>query len=562
MRGWFFLFLLLAAILRVSCLGTNPAGVFHDEAEKGYSALSVLKIGGVLDFVPRPGAATWPVFHPFPLFVNVWGSTTSMIYQYAAAPFVAVGGLNAWTLRLPAALAGTLTVALAFFLALALTGSRAVALWAMLLLAVSPWHLMFSRWAQQGIFVPLLVSTALVLLFRALNDSRRRIEWMGGAVAFGLAFYAYSGAQPFLLLFWCWLAVVWRRELLARRKMVLAAAAVLALTLLPTFYSMLRGGGAGMGRFNTLSVFKAADEAGNLLPLAARALLFIKNYLSHFSPQFLFFTGDALPRHGLPGFGVMLHVEAVFLIAGILRATHRRAPGDLVLLGWFLLFPFSAALTREGIPHALRTLHAVPCPQILSAVGAAAITDWLRAGRRPVLAAFPGALVCLNALAIVFSLFLVFPRWSAPWFEAGIGEALHLTRGAGRTVVISGGAQDGGNLPFYYELYYYHAVADPRALLKAGTPLNANPVLLPPGTDPADALSLLPGALVVSALDFRNGYAAVARGQGWTARPVLFKPSLTHPEPAEALWVIFTKPPRPVPGAPANPASGGDTARP
>ena len=475
MRGWFLFLLLIALLFRFLFLGTNPAGVFHDEAEKGYSAYCVLKIGGTLDFTQQA-----LMFHPIPLFVNVWGSTTSMIYQYAAVPFIATGGLNAWTLRLPAAIVGTLTVILTFFLARKLTGDTRIGLWAMGLLACAPWHVVFSRWAQQGIFVPLLVSAALILLLQRYRDTENcninghplclcaSVVKTGflAPILFGLAFYAYSVCATISVIVsgagWrssgdvtCWRT---KKEPCWRWVM-------LALVLTPTFYVMLRGGGSGMGRFNTLSVLKATDENGLLLPLSIRAFIFVKNYLSHFSPQFLFFTGDALQRHGLPGFGVMLHIEMLFLIAGIYRAYRRKSPGDLLLLGWFLLMPFSAALTREGIPHALRTLHAIPCPQILSAIGAVELLDWLRGKNRPVLAKALVALTGLNALAVAFSLFFLFPRASAPWFEAGIGEAIK-TAGAARLVVLSGGVQNGGNLPYYYELYHYHKKNRPGSVVQ------------------------------------------------------------------------------------------------
>jgi len=103
--------------VRLALLGSNPAGVFHDEAEKGFSAKSLLEIGGIIDFT-QPLTATSVTQGPsnafawkrMPLFVNVWGSYTSTLYQWAAVPFVALAGLNAWSVRLPAALAGSLNV--------------------------------------------------------------------------------------------------------------------------------------------------------------------------------------------------------------------------------------------------------------------------------------------------------------------------------------------------------------------------------------------------------------------------------------------------------------------
>lgn len=501
--------LVVAALLRFTALGSNPAGVFHDEAEKGYSAWCLTQVGGTLQFTnlkPNAEGVPVPTLHRWPLFVDVWGSLTSMVYQYAAAPFVGLFGLSAWTTRLPAAIIGTLTVLLAFFLARGLTGQSRVAIWAMALMTFSPWHLVFSRWAQQGIFVPFFVTAGILFLLRS---ERLRTVWMlPAALCFGLAFYSYSGAQPFLLLFLPYVALLWRRELARNWKISLCAAALLLILVSPTLYATFGRGGAGMGRLTAVSVF-SLDA-----PPLAKALLLLKNYFSHFSPQFLFLTGDALPRHGFPWFGEMLHVEIPFLIAGIYTAAKRRTKGDLLLIGWFVLFPVGAAITNEGIPHALRTLNALPCPQILSAIGAVEVLNWIRQkwGRNARLALL--SLCVADAALLVFVLFARFPAWSGFVFEEGLESAIHSARQAGtRDYVLYVSAEAG--YPMIPELFYFHERTSPQELLTRGSeashirflpadpPLSEVPSLLRPGdtllasprmmsSPPADSLRVHP----------------------------------------------------------------------
>ena len=568
--------------MRFLFLGSNPAGVFRDEAEKGYSSYCLLKVGGVFDFAPPPGAALQPgaphapLLRPWPLFVNVWGSTTSTIYQYSALPFVAAGGLNAWTIRLPSAIVGTLTVLLVFLLARTLSGRGDVAAWAAAFTTFSPWHVVFSRWALQGIFVPFFVCGGLLALLGSLeaapqgaapqeaaSPSRRAGKGRAAglltlsALCFGLAFYSYAGAQPFLLLFWPLAALVWRKPLLAQWKACLWALPVFALILVPTLLATFGGGGAGMGRFSALSVF------GMDAPFASRLLLFLRNYLSHFSPQFLFLTGDTLPRHGFPGFGVMLHVEAVFLIAGIytalrgakasgVKANDAKADGHVAayrfLLGWFLLFPLSAALTNEGIPHALRTLHAVPCPQILSAIGAVAVLDWLRKrwgvwARRAAV-----ALVGLDAAALVFVLFLVYPRWSAESFEYGIREGIEMAWGKqtgpapeprGNLHVLTGGM-----LVPVAELYCFHLAVAPEDILAHGYDGLPFRTYLPSAAPESVLLQVRPGDALLMASGAYPGFAPALRQGGFSqnggfrSRPILLPKGFLRNEPSEILRLV------------------------
>src|SRR5690606_12913445 len=124
--------------------------------EKGLNAWFMLESG--VDASGRP----WPVF------IEVFGVTTSAIYQYATLPFLIFPGLNEWTVRLPAATAGVTTVLVTWMLARRVWGWQAAA-WAAGLLAISPWHVPLSRWAQQGVFLPLLFVLAAWALARFLG---------------------------------------------------------------------------------------------------------------------------------------------------------------------------------------------------------------------------------------------------------------------------------------------------------------------------------------------------------------------------------------------------------
>ncbi len=505
---------LLALLARLVALDRVPAGFFHDEAEKAYSAFSVARVGGVFDFtklrplsLTGPGAnVAQPALSPAPLFVNVWGSYTSMAYQYCALPFLSAAGLEVWAARLPAALAGALTVLVAFGLAIRFTRRTRCAVWAVFFLVVSPWHLVFSRWAAQGILVPLSLGLAVWALWGAFQKGRvRQGPLLVSAVCFPVAFYCYSGAEPFLLAFWALLVWIWRREIGRHARALVPAALVFLILLVPTLLALLGGSGEGMGRFNRLSVW------GMDAPLTLRALVFLKNYLAHFSPQFLFFSGDANPRHAVGGFGQMLWVEAPLLVAGLLRVCKRvrnpRARVERVLLGWFLLAPLSAALTNEGIPHALRTLHGLPAPQILCALGVLDLGGWVRRrwGSGKWLARGGAFIWGLNAVIFLAAFFILYPVQSAPVFEYGLGRALTAFREKGNVP-----QEEPGNslnrrlyyllddqLPFAWELVAFHLRVPPEQIREKGmaalpvTPLDLrtiDPLTLLRKLNPGDSL--------------------------------------------------------------------------
>lgn len=370
--------LLLAIILlggfalRAWDLSGNPPGMFRDELEKGYTALELWKTG-------RHAAITaeGPAVSRFlPVFIDVFGDKTSAIYQYAAAPFAGTLGLSRATTRLPAALVGTATILLAWCLARRWHGDM-MGLLAATTMAVLPGAVIFSRWAQQGVFLPLLVLGGWALWWRAMherNAARPLAYAVAAGLCFALAFYAYDPARLVVPLFLMALVLPLGRNLWGElRVRVIAFAVSFLLIAVPVFFFAASEEGAH--RFRRVSVFRDGISAG--IPRA------MENYAAHFSPRFLFHGGDRNPRHTLPApwSGVASIPLALLVLTGVVacgrnillpESPEHRARA-ISLIGLLLAAPAAAALTRDGIPHALRSILLVPALVMIAAEGAAMI---------------------------------------------------------------------------------------------------------------------------------------------------------------------------------------------
>lgn len=337
-------------------LGTLPPALFRDEAEKIWNAKFLWEYGTDADG------------NPFPLFIKVFGVTTSAVYQYFAVPFVAIGGVNEWTTRLPAACIGTLTVLITGIFG-RLIGGPVVGFFSMMFLAFSPWHIHFSRWAQQGIFVPLFLvlgMTGLALFLQKKNDNQISLLQKSGLVvaacSASLAMYSYEVARLFVPLLGVLLCIVWRKELLRQYKLSLVALAAGLILLLPVIYLIVYHSESAQARFNFLSIAGQSNGPSDFLAK------FFGNYFAHFSPTFLLLKGDAELRHSA-GVGVLSVFEFIAALGGILYLIKTKNPWAVVLIGWILLAPIPASLTRVGIPHALRTITILPAWQMLAAFG-------------------------------------------------------------------------------------------------------------------------------------------------------------------------------------------------
>ena len=127
---------LISLILRLYLSSYPP--LLWDEASLGYNAYSILKTGrdeyGKL----------------LPLIFKSFGDYKPGLYVYLSAPFIAILGLNQLAVRLPSILLGSLTPIFLYLLITALNPKKKkLATISALLLAVTPFHIHFSRGAWE-----------------------------------------------------------------------------------------------------------------------------------------------------------------------------------------------------------------------------------------------------------------------------------------------------------------------------------------------------------------------------------------------------------------------------
>jgi hypothetical protein len=97
---------------------------------------------------------------------------------------------------------------------------------------------------------------------------------------------------------------------------------------------------------------------------------FVTNYLTAFSPQFLFLSGDPNPRQGVRSMGELYLIFLPLLLIGIwasLKDIDKKS--SQLVLAWLLLSPIPSALTQGGSSHATRLFLMLPPLMILIALG-------------------------------------------------------------------------------------------------------------------------------------------------------------------------------------------------
>ena len=168
------LIIILAAFLRLYRLSDYPMGLNADEAALGYNAYSLLLTGR-----DEHG-------HSWPVNLESFGDFKPAGYAYLLIPFIKIFGLTEFAVRLPSALFGILAVYFIYLLVKELS-TESCALISAALLAVSPWHLHFSRggWEVNVATTLMLIGVWLFL--------KKRFELC--ALSFALSMYTYQSAR-------------------------------------------------------------------------------------------------------------------------------------------------------------------------------------------------------------------------------------------------------------------------------------------------------------------------------------------------------------------------------
>ncbi len=363
-RNWVFVLLIAAAaiFLRLYAIDRLPPGLFGDEAVEGVDALDIL----------AGNLAIW--FHAYlgrePMFV------------YLVALSYRAFGVTPLATRLPAIIAGLLTIPAAFFFvrewALSIfERGRAtrLALLTTALLAISFWHIQMTRDAHRDTLLPLVQAIGYAFLWRALRTRDWRFYAAAGAVL-GLAIYTYSPGRfvgVFVAVFFAVEFLMVRFGKTAREKIAtidvdwrgaLVAALVALVVMLPLGIYFAQDPAQFSRRFQSVSIFDFD------VPAAAFASSVAGTLAQFVVPD----AGYQSQHYNLPGKPIFDLLIAPWFLIGVVTAFARvRQPAYRFLILWFIVMATPAFLTADMIPKGVRVLGVVPGAFIFPALA----MDWL-----------------------------------------------------------------------------------------------------------------------------------------------------------------------------------------
>jgi hypothetical protein len=379
----------MAAWLRFHRLAELPPGLWVDEALNGVQAVQIAARGEPLVALPPEDVRT--------------GLGAGFVDVAAVAFRLFDPSDGRYALRAVAAVIGTAGVGALAALAWLLYGTRAAVV-ATSWLAVSQWHLNYSRWGEMPIMSPLIETSIVLGIALALRARgwRSALGFLAAGMLAGAGVYTYQTFRLFIALTAPAAAglALWRARVAVAHWHAIAVALLLALLVAAP---MLRYAAAHPREFGERArdtlIFGRDDWRQQLAESVPRSLLAFQ------------LIGDDNPRHNLPFLPLLSFIPAMLAPLGLAICFSRWRQGRYAMLPvWLGIALVPGAITLEA-PHASRLLDAIIPLALLIGVAA----DWLFGMLQTVLPRRFGWLVA--ALALTAALLTVTAEYRAYFVE-------------------------------------------------------------------------------------------------------------------------------------------------
>ncbi|OGK13681.1 hypothetical protein A3A93_00700 [Candidatus Roizmanbacteria bacterium RIFCSPLOWO2_01_FULL_38_12] len=361
-RTGLLLVFLIGAFLRFYKLGSLPFEPHEDEILVGYVGRYILENGK--DIYGNP----WPL-----LYFNKFGDYYIIGSMYLSGLATYIFGINEFAVRFPAAFLGSLIIFPVAILGYWITNNKLVGILSAFSIAIMPWHIILSRSSAEGIIGSTIFITAIVLLLFYIKKGKIR-DLAFAAFLILMSYWIYHPFRIYAPLVFIPLFFLFKN---LSRKQVLALTITSILFFALTLYiSTTEWGG---GRLKQTSIFSDLSgvnikiqqqiyNSGNSNTQITRLFHnkaigygheFITQYLSYFSPLFLFIKTGVESRYDVPDQG-LLYFTFLIAIITLLLAVGQKIKYEKKYLYYFvyliLLAPLPAAFTYFGSPNLHRTV--------------------------------------------------------------------------------------------------------------------------------------------------------------------------------------------------------------
>lgn len=408
----------LGGFLRFYKITENPPSLNGDEISMGYDAYSILKTGR-----DQFGAF-------MPLTFRSVGDYKNPVPIYLMTIPIKLFGLTDFSIRLQNAFIGTLMIPIFFLFLIKIFKDKLIALTGTLFLAISIWHIYYSRIEYETLIASLFILLGIWFFMRMFNGGKK---W-AILSAFFLILTMYTAPAPrlFIPVFILAALIFSFPKFKGRWNIFFIFILSCVVLVVPLIYATLfLGAGTRLTmvlisndiefqRYVLLGYFKSFSDFPILL------FFLIKRYLNYLQPGFLFIDGLNVTLPNTFGLGLLYLFELPWLILGIAEFIKRKIPYKPIFVIWLLTGIVPDSITNNQ-QHAGRLLQIAPILILITALGAIRFFRWIFHMNKILRMLSLGFTLSFIAVVLIHS-FLVyavhFPRAKGESYDEGLKQAV------------------------------------------------------------------------------------------------------------------------------------------
>ena len=425
--------LAIATVFRTFKLGEVPYGLNQDEVSIAYDAYAIGYFG-----IDRAG-------NSLPLFLESWGNGMQALSSYLLVPLYYVFGVSVLTFRSVGACFGVLSVLLVYKLCSEIF-TRSQGLISAFLVAISPWHVMQSRWFFEATSFPFFFLVALTVFVIAA----KRKSFFGlraASVLFGACLYTYGPAHLVVPIFFFLACLRLLTNKTFHHRQIILAIVLFCVCALPLAYYFLINSFAFPQIDSVVSIPKLSSEPRYESLIGPLPLADVGNRLLQLFTIFLN-QRDDLPYNAMPIFGIMYPFAWAAFCSGIavIAASLWKKEGNFAELILIAIIPIvvMAALIDVNLN---RMNVGVLIFLIVSTIG---VGFFMRLHR--VLSIIVVCVYAMLSLQFAANYFGDYQQKIGPHFFSSFTEAMErLDKGVPGNVCIT----DTVKMPYIYALFFY-----------------------------------------------------------------------------------------------------------
>lgn len=347
----------LGFFLRFYNLSNIPSGLYADETAIGYNAYSILQTGK-----DEYGVS-------YPLYFRSFDDYKMPVYIYMTVLTIKAFGANAFAIRFPSALFGSLAIIALFFLIYELSKNKKIAIISSLFLTINPWHIFFSRAGYEVNVATTLLVIGTLFFIMAINRKNNLLFFIISIIAFLISLYTYNITRIIAPLIFLMLIVLYYKNITTvSKKLLVGLLALFFIGMLPFLITLVtlqsQAGFSSQqdalitGKVTRAEIMQTRSYFVFLPGIIQKVFLnywvllvwkFLSNLVSFFSTGFFFTTGSDHPNENIGGFGMFYYFDFPLMLFGAYQGLRKKVKFLYPFYLWFVLLLFIGAIVVNHV---------------------------------------------------------------------------------------------------------------------------------------------------------------------------------------------------------------------